>query len=178
MGLAALRRWSEIPKVVSPGASHSGSSPDSRGTDDRSSSDLSRVERFQMVASVVQADNSGTYQDASGIPMLPVSQGQSAVSPQNGPTDHCAHQCQSQHLSGGDVLSQEDREFLRFHIRAGTERNYAYGWRRFTEFCNDRMVEPTVASTAIVVKFIVAMLKENLKYQNMNRAVSAISKHH
>ena len=90
----------------------------------------------------------------------------------------CAHQCQTQHLNGGDVLSQEDCDFLRFHIRARTEWNYAYGWRRFSEFCNNRMVEPTVASVAIVVKFIVAMFKENLKYQTMNRAVSAISKHY
>ena len=46
-----------------------------------------------------------------------------------------------------------------------------YGWRRFTEFCNDRMVEPTVASAAIVVKFIVALFKENLQYQTMNGAI-------
>ena len=110
--------------------------------------------------------------------MLPVSQGQSAVSPQTGPADRCAHQCQSQHLSGDDMLSQEDHEFLRFHIRAGTVKNYEYGWRRFSEFCNVRMVEPMVASAVIVVKFIVAMFKENLQYMTMNGAVSAISKHH
>ena len=76
------------------------------------------------------------------------------------------------------MLNQEDREFLRFHIRAGTVQNYEYGWRRFSKFCNVRKVEPTVASAVIVVKFIVAMFKENLQYMTMNGAVSAISKHH
>ena len=35
-----------------------------------------------------------------------------------------------------------------------------------------------VAPMATVIKFIVAMFKANLKYQTMNVAVSAISKHH
>ena len=109
--------------------------------------------------------------------MLPVSQGQSAVSPQIGPTDCCAHQCQTQHLSSGDVLDEEDRDFLSFHIRKGTKRNYGGRWHRFSEFCNKRMIEPVVAPAATIVKFIVHMFKANLKYQTMNVAVSAISKH-
>ena len=131
-----------------------------------------------MVASVVQAEDSGSYQDASGIPMLPVSQGQSAVSPQTGPTDCCAHQCQTQHLSSRDVLDNKDRYFLCFHIRKGTQRNYGGGWCHFSEFCNKRMIEPVVAPAVTIVKFIVHMFKANLKYQTMNVAVSAISKHH
>ena len=81
-------------------------------------------------------------------------------------------------MSSGDVLDDEDHDFLSFHIRKGTKRNYCGGWRRFSEFCNKRMIEPMVAPAATIMKFIVHMFKANLKYQTMNVAVSAISKHH
>ena len=76
------------------------------------------------------------------------------------------------------MLDEEDRNFLSFHIRKGTKQNYCGGWRRFSEFCNKRMIEHMVAPAATIVKFIVHMFKANLKYQTMNVAVSAISKHH
>ena len=63
-----------------------------------------------------------------------------------------------------DVLDEEDHDFPSFHIRKGTKQNYCGGWRRFSEFCNKRMIEPMVAPMATIVKFIVQMFKANLKY--------------
>ena len=164
--------------AVTPSASHSRSTLDSRGAADRSSSYLSGLEGNQLVASVVRSEEAGSNQVAAICPMLPVSQGQCPVTPQIGPTVGCAHQCQAMHLNSGDVLDDEDRDFLSFHIRKGTKQNYCGRWRCFSKFCNERMIEPMVAPPAIIVKFIRQLYKANLKYRTMNVSVSAISKHH
>ena len=138
----------------SPGASHFRSNSESGVATDRSSSCLSGLEGIQLVASVVRSEEAGSSQAASSSQMLPVSQGQCSDTSQTGPIVGCAHQCQAMIQSSGNVLDDEDCDFLSHHIRKGTKQNYCGGWRRFSKFCEDRMIEPMVAPPATIVKFI------------------------
>ena len=114
--------------VVPSGPPHSSSTGGGSRAVDRGDSDLSRVDRSNVVASVGQTeDRNGSNLSASGSGLPQVSQGEYGGAPQLGSTLHFSHQRERRLESGGDnpeVLNEQDLAFLVNHIRIGTREFY------------------------------------------------------
>ena len=117
--------------VVPPSPSHSSSTGEGLTAADHGNSDLSRVNRGNVVASAGQTeDRIGSNPSASSSGLPQVWQGEQRGAPQLGSTLHFSDQ-QDRHLesSGEDpeVLNEQDLAFLVNHIRKGTKGTYKSG---------------------------------------------------
>ena len=62
--------------------------------------------------------------------------------------------------------------------RTGTARNYGYAWKKWTEWCRLRKIDPFSSSIAAVLNFLAELFNKGLESRTIGNYRSAISAFH
>ena len=158
--------------VTLPSSPHSPRTGEGSRAVDQVDSDLSRVGRINVVASVGWTeDKNSSNLSVSGSGLSQVSQGEYRGAPQR-----------ESHLESDgydpDVLDDADQAFLMNHFRKGTRGAYRTGWCWFQEFYKEYRVNTQLAPLPLTVKFVRHLFDSGVFCSVVRTAISAISKYH
>ena len=146
---------------------------------DRGNSDLSRVDRGNVVALVGYTKNKIGSNPIANSSILPqVSQREHGGTLQYRSTLHFSYKSILESCSNNpDFLNQEDLDLLSKYLRTQTRETYGPGLHHFQGFCKGYNVIHLVASLPLIVKFICHLYNIGVFHKVMASAIAAISKY-
>ena len=161
--------------VVPPCPSHSSSTGEGFTAADHGNSDLSRVDRSNVVASAGQTeDRNGSNPSASSSRLPQVLQGEYRGAPQLGSTLRFSDQWKRFLESCGknrEVLNEQDFAFLMNHIMKGTKGTSNSRWCQFSMFCESQGIDPQWAPVPLKVRYIHNLFESKFSCSVVNMAV-------